>query len=70
MPTAKKLTAIEFYESVKKTNPNYVKNQNAGGRKISTIDPQYQTENATKAFDGLYGSKWGIKDIEFTTRAY
>ena len=66
----KVLTPIEFYESVKKTDPKYVKNQNVGGRKISTIDPQYQTENATKAFVGLYGSTWGIKDIEFTTRQY
>jgi len=63
-------TAIEFYESVKKTNPDYVKNQSVGGRKISTVDPQYQTENATKAFDGLYGESWGIRDIEFNTRSY
>ncbi len=66
----KELTASEFYESVKKTDPNFVKNQTVGGRKITTIDPQFQTENATKAFNGLYGANWGIKDISFTTRTY
>lgn len=59
----------EFYQSVSKTNPLYVKNQKAGGRTISTIDPQSQTEAATEKW-GLYGKAWGIKDITFTTRKY
>ena len=59
----------EFYKSVSKTDPKYVKNQQVGGRKISTIDPQSQTEKATEMW-GLYGKAWGIKDISFSTRMY
>jgi len=59
----------EFYQSVAKTNPKYVKNQQVGGRKITTIDPQHQTETATDKW-GLYGKAWGIKDISFSTRLY
>lgn len=59
----------DFYKSVSKTNPKFVKNQQSGGRKISTIDPQSQTETATEKW-GLYGKAWGVKDIEFKTRLY
>jgi len=59
----------EFYKSVAKTNPKFVKNQNVGGRKITTIDPQSQTETATEKW-GLFGKAWGIKDISFSTRQY
>lgn len=59
----------EFYKSVAKTDPKLVKNQNVGGRKITTIDPQSQTETATEKW-GLYGKAWGIKDIGFITRTY
>lgn len=60
---------IEFYKLVATTNPKYVKNQNAGGRKITTIDPQSQTMAATEQW-GLYGKMWGVKDISFSTRKY
>lgn len=59
----------DFYKSVAKTNPKFVKNQSVGGRKITTIDPQSQTETATEKW-GLYGKKWGVKDISFATRMY
>jgi len=59
----------EFYQSVSKTNTKFVKNQNVGGRKITTIDPQHQTETATEKW-GLFGKSWGIKDISFSTRQY
>jgi len=57
----------EFYKSVAKTNPKYVKTRKQGGRTISSIDPQYQTENVTEKW-GLYGKGWGIKDGVLTTR--
>ena len=59
----------EFYKSVSKTDPKFVKNQSVGGRRITTVDPQSQTEKVTKMW-GLYGKAWGIKDIEFKTRTY
>lgn len=65
----KKNIDYEFYKSVAKTNPKYVKNRKESGRNISSVDPQYQTETATEKW-GLYGKAWGIKDISFTTRKY
>ncbi len=62
--------ALGFYKSVSKTDPNYVKRAKVSGVQIATADPQWQLEQATEAFGGLYGSNWGIKDIEFTTRYY
>lgn len=62
-----KNTDYEFYKSVAKTNPKYVKTRKTGGRTVSSIDPQYQTENVTKEW-GLYGKGWGIKDGVLTTR--
>ena len=65
-----RLSAIEFYKSVEKTDPKMIKRAKVGGINIAAIDPQYQTELATKAFNSLYGNEWGIKDIEFLTRTY
>ena len=59
----------DFYKSVQKTNPAMTKNQRVGGRIITSIDPYYQQENATKEW-GLYGKTWGIKDTEIKTRMY
>ena len=64
------LKGIEFYKSVSVTNPSMVKKAKLHGQTVDTIDPTYQQEIATKAFNGLYGEKWGIKDISFTTRQY
>jgi hypothetical protein len=64
------MEAIEFYQSVSVTNPSMVKKAKLHGQTVDTIDPTYQQEVATKAFNGLYGSNWGIKNIEFTTRKY
>ncbi len=53
----------EFYKSVSKTNPKFVKNQQAGGRKITTIDPQSQTETATEKW-GLYGKEGVMLEVQ------
>lgn len=63
-------TALEFYKSVSKTDPSFVKRAKVSGVNIATADPQWQLEQAVDAFDGLYGSNWGIRDIEFSTRYY
>ena len=47
-----------------------VKKAKLHGQMVDTIDPSYQQEEATKAFNGLYGDNWGIKDINFKTRVY
>ena len=65
-----RLSAIEFYKSVAKTDPKMVKRAKVSGINITAIDPQYQTELATEAFNSLYGNEWGIKDINFSTRRY
>ena len=55
---------LDLWERVEKTDPDFVKDASIGKRKITAIDPQYQLKNATREF-GQYGSKWGLKDIEW-----
>jgi len=55
---------LELWNKVEKTNPEYTKNANVKGNKITSIAPQYQIKQATEQF-GIYGSKWGFKSIEF-----
>ena len=62
-------TDYDFYKSVQKTNPAMTKNQKTGGRTVTSIDPYYQQENATKEW-GLYGKTWGIKDTSIKIRMY
>jgi hypothetical protein len=54
---------LKLWRAVEKTNPNYTKEANVKGNKITSIAPQYQILNATEHF-GIYGSKWGFKEIE------
>ena len=63
----KEIEDYKFYQKVSKTDPKFVKTRKTGGRTVSSIDPQYQTENVTKEW-GLYGKGWGIKDGVLTTR--
>ena len=58
---------FKFYQKVSKTDPKFVKTRKSGGRAISSIDPQHQTEKVTREW-GLYGKGWGIKDGVITTR--
>lgn len=53
---------LELWEKVEKTNPEYTKNANVGGNKITSIAPQFQIKNATEQF-GAYGITWGFKDM-------
>ena len=54
---------LELWNKVEKTNPNYTKEANVKGNKITSIAPQFQILNATEHF-GIYGVTWGFKDIE------
>ena len=54
---------LELWNKVEKTNPNYTKEANVKGNKITSIAPQFQLLNATEHF-GIYGVKWGFKNIE------
>jgi len=54
---------LELWNKVEKTNPNYTKQANVKGNKITSIAPQFQIMNATEHF-GAYGIAWGFKDIE------
>lgn len=55
---------LELWAKVEKTNPNYTKQANVKGNKITSIAPQYQIKQATEQF-GSYGSKWGFKTLDF-----
>jgi len=54
---------LKLWKLVEKTNPNYTKEANVKGNKITSIAPQFQILNATEHF-GVYGEKWGFKNIE------
>jgi hypothetical protein len=58
---------LELWNKVEKTNPNYTKQANVKGNKITSIAPQFQIMNATEQF-GVYGETWGFKnlDIDYT----
>lgn len=53
---------LKLWHSVSRTDPNYTKEANIG-RKITTINPQYQIRLATEQF-GPYGQTWGLKEVE------
>ena len=53
---------LELWNKVEKTNPKYTKGAKLGGREITSIAPQYQIMQVTEQF-GVYGEKWGFKDI-------
>lgn len=48
------------------TDPKHLKNVNSNGRNYSAIDSTYQFLQATEIFNGAYGSKWGLKDLDYT----
>lgn len=53
---------LKLWKSVEKTNPNYTKNANVKGNKITSISPQFQIMNATEQF-GVYGVTWGFREM-------
>lgn len=48
------------------TDPKHLKNVNSNSRNYSAIDSTYQFLQATEIFNGAYGSKWGLKDLDYT----
>jgi len=54
---------LELWNKVEKTNPKYTKKAKIGGMTITAIAPQYQIMMVTEQF-GVYGEKWGFKEIE------
>lgn len=54
---------LELWKRVEKTNPKYTKPAKIGGLNITAISPQYQILQVTEQF-GVYGEKWGFKNIE------
>ena len=54
---------LKLWRSVERTNPFYTKAAKVGGVNITSIAPQYQIMNVTEQF-GVYGEKWGFKDID------
>jgi len=54
---------LKLWHSVEKTNPKYTKAAKVGGINITSIAPQFQIMNVTEQF-GVYGEKWGFKDIQ------
>jgi hypothetical protein len=55
---------LKLWKAVEKTNPNYTKQANVKGNKITSIAPQYQIMNVTEQF-GIYGQTWGFKSMDF-----
>ena len=56
---------LELWNKVEKTNPKYTKKAKIGGHEITAIAPQYQIMQVTEQF-GIYGEKWGFKDIKLS----
>ncbi len=48
------------------TDPKHLKNVSSNGRNYSAIDSTHQFLQATEIFNGPYGLKWGLKDLDYT----
>jgi hypothetical protein len=55
---------LALWNRVQETDPNYTKQANVKGNRITSISPQFQILNVTKEF-GCYGVKWGLKDMRY-----
>ena len=56
---------LKLWNSVCETDPKYTKPVTFGFKQTA-IDPQYQLRLGTEQW-GQYGSKWGIKDLQWST---
>lgn len=54
---------LKLWDKVEKTDPGKTKKVDFGGNKYTAIDPYYRIKNATKEL-GMYGEKWGFRDVE------
>ena len=59
------MEAYKFFKEVSKTDPKHTKQVRESGRTYTTIDAYWLIEQATKHFDALYGSTWGLFDITY-----
>lgn len=55
---------MRLWNRVSKTDPKMAKEASNGRFKFTTVDPQWQMEQATKQW-GPYGDKWGLFDLNF-----
>lgn len=56
---------MRLWNRVSKTDPKMAKEASNGRFKFTTVDPQWQLEQATKQW-GPYGDKWGLRDLDFS----
>ena len=57
---------LNLWNQVDKTDPRFIKSVKNSGHSFSAIDSTSQFLQATKIFDGPYGTKWGLKDLDYT----
>lgn len=57
------MSNMDVWNGFEPTNPDYVKQNNQGGRKSSSIKPVYMVKLATNAF-GPIGVGWGYRVVE------
>ena len=51
------------------TDPKHLENVNSNGRNYRAIDSTHQFLQATEIFNGPYGLKWGLKDLDYTFKS-
>ena len=56
---------MRLWEVVCKTDPQFTKQASNGRFSFTSIDPQWQLEQATKLW-GPYGNKWGMRNLNVT----
>ncbi len=54
---------MKLWDAVKTTDPDHQRPVKYGKREFTTVDPQWQVQQATKLW-GPYGDKWGLRDIK------
>lgn len=60
---------MEIWNEVHSTPTKYTKEASNGRFSFTTIDPQWQLEQATRLF-GPYGDTWGLFDLDFKTLSH
>jgi len=55
---------LRLWNQVKHTDPQFARPVKVGSREYTSINPHYQTLEATKLW-GPYGKEWGLKNCEF-----
>lgn len=55
---------LALWDRVKKTDPKYSKKADNGRFSFTTIDPQFQLQEATNQW-GPYGERWGMRNLDW-----